>query len=186
VHPVELHSLFEWDPGLSADFSITWCPGGFEAFHFHPKLVITIHGTAVAIPAGIGINSTYPGGKSCILPIHTHPGDAQGDSAGILHVESPWPYRYTLGDFFSVWADSLSGVYVNQSFPNQPIAYSNTSILGFQAAAGSTVRLTVDGTPSQAGPSLDLSPLDFEPAPYPPCLFDGLGTGHTIQITFGA
>ncbi len=63
--------------------------------HIHEHLDITINGKAVAVPAEIGIGTTF------ISPIHTH------DSSGILHVESPVKKDFTLGQFFTEWGVKL-------------------------------------------------------------------------------
>lgn len=61
------------------------------AFHIHPELTIMRDGTKEEIPANIGIT------VGCMNPLHTH------DVSGVIHVESPQPRDFTLGDFFAVW-----------------------------------------------------------------------------------
>ncbi len=61
-------------------------------FHIHPFLTIFVDDKALVIPNGVGIDA----GK-CMHPVHTH------DTLGKIHVESPEPANFTLGDFFLVW-----------------------------------------------------------------------------------
>lgn len=72
-------------------------PGGKEKFHIHAMLHIYVKGLLSALPADIGIDQA----KGLESSMHTH------DSTGIIHMEAPRPYNYTLGDFFSVWGVKL-------------------------------------------------------------------------------
>jgi hypothetical protein len=65
------------------------------AFHIHQHLDVYVDGKKVAVPAGVGI------GTSSLAFLHTH------DPSGIIHVESPSEYDYTLGQFFGVWGVPL-------------------------------------------------------------------------------
>ena len=87
--------------------------------HVHGHLDVFFNGTAVAVPGGIGINTSDPGVKSyddplgkgygridgcdqpCISPLHTHVPD------GILHTESASAVPNTLGQFFTEWGVRL-------------------------------------------------------------------------------
>lgn len=60
-------------------------------FHIHPEIEIVINGEVQEIPTNIGIK------PNCMNSIHTHEG------GGIIHVESPAPADFTIGDFFAVW-----------------------------------------------------------------------------------
>lgn len=77
------------------------------AYHIHAHLAIFSNGTAVRVPAGIGIpgpqvqNGFVVGGK-CLYWLHTH------DATGIVHIESPVTRVYTLGNFFDIWGQTLS------------------------------------------------------------------------------
>jgi len=78
------------------------------AYHIHAHLAVFGNGTAVQVPAGIGIpgpqqvqNGFVLGGK-CLYWLHTH------DATGIVHIESPIQRVYTLGDFFDIWGRPLS------------------------------------------------------------------------------
>ena len=66
------------------------------AFHIHPTLEIEILGERWVLPANIGITNKK------LHVIHTH------DSDGVLHVESPVPHQFELGDFFAIWGKTLS------------------------------------------------------------------------------
>jgi hypothetical protein len=80
------------------------------AFHIHAHLTIFVNGTPRQIPAGIGIpggqaqNTPYgpfvPSGN-CYYWLHTHAAD------GIIHIESPVPRSFTLGEFFDEWGQPL-------------------------------------------------------------------------------
>jgi len=72
-------------------------PGGKETFHIHAMLHIYVDGLLVPLPANIGLDPA----KRVESSMHTH------DSTGIMHMEAPHPYSYTLGDFFSVWGVKL-------------------------------------------------------------------------------
>ncbi|HWX96077.1 MAG TPA: hypothetical protein VNZ01_04420 [Solirubrobacteraceae bacterium] len=72
-------------------------PGGKETFHIHAMLHIYVRGLLTPLPANIGLDAA----KGVESSMHTH------DSTGIIHMEAPHPYAYTLGDFFSVWGVKL-------------------------------------------------------------------------------
>src|ERR1700686_5469469 len=72
-------------------------PGGKEKFHIHAMLHIYVNGVLSPLPAYIGLDSA----KGVESSMHTH------DGTGIIHMEAPHPYNYTLGDFFSVWGVKL-------------------------------------------------------------------------------
>ena len=63
------------------------------ALHIHQHLAVTVVGTAVRVPAGIGIDEQ----AGRISSIHTH------DESGIVHVESPTVRDFTLGEVFDEW-----------------------------------------------------------------------------------
>ena len=92
--------------------------------HIHPRLNVTLDGTPLTIPAGIGINTTKWNdhsldqfgmqpmkmtmeGASMIMqgmsPLHTH------DTSGTIHVESNVIKNYTLGQFLQNWGINLGG-----------------------------------------------------------------------------
>lgn len=68
------------------------------ALHVHEHLDVFVHGRRVAVPAGIGIDTT----QGFISPLHTH------DASGVVHVESPDVRTFTLGELFGVWGVRLT------------------------------------------------------------------------------
>jgi hypothetical protein len=72
-------------------------PGGKETFHIHAMLHIYVNGLLSPLPAEIGLDPA----KGIESSMHTH------DSTGIIHMEAPHPFNYTLGDFFAVWGVKL-------------------------------------------------------------------------------
>ena len=72
-------------------------PGGQEKFHIHALLHIYVEGLLRPVAANIGLDSA----KGLESSMHTH------DATGIIHMEAPHPFNYTLGDFFSVWGVKL-------------------------------------------------------------------------------
>jgi hypothetical protein len=65
-------------------------------FHYHAALQILYQGTPVSIPSDVGRLAT------CFYWLHVH-----AESPGVIHIESPSSRKFTLGDFFKVWATSL-------------------------------------------------------------------------------
>jgi hypothetical protein len=83
------------------------------AYHTHAHLAIYLDGTALTVPAGVGITTpwesqTQPDGSIWIASgshfyyLHTHTTD------GIIHMESPTDAAYRLGQFFAEWNQPLS------------------------------------------------------------------------------
>jgi hypothetical protein len=72
-------------------------PGGQEKFHIHALLHIYVNGLLIPVPALIGLDPA----KHLEESLHTH------DRTGIIHMEAPHAYPFTLGDFFSVWGVKL-------------------------------------------------------------------------------
>jgi len=68
--------------------------------HAHAHLTIVIRGQLRPVPANIGITATQ------ICWLHTH------DTSGIIHIEAGDDRTFTLGDFFDVWRQSLSGTQI--------------------------------------------------------------------------
>ncbi len=89
--------------------------------HIHQHLTISVHGSAVTIPAGIGINQF----ERYISPIHTH------DSSGTIHIESGTTDTFTLGQFFDVWGVRLTA----------------DCIGGYCRKAGEHLQVIADGAP---------------------------------------
>lgn len=71
--------------------------GGHENFHVHAMLHVYVNGLLSPVPAEIGIEAS----KGFETSLHTH------DSTGIIHMEAPHRYPFTLGDFFAVWGVKL-------------------------------------------------------------------------------
>jgi hypothetical protein len=109
----------EIGPDLAANTTQTATVDGIScgpteqlAYHIHAHLAVYVDGKLVALPAGVGIPGSQPentsegpvaAGGQCIYWLHTHAPD------GIIHVESPTNRVYTLGNFFDVWQEPLSG-----------------------------------------------------------------------------
>jgi hypothetical protein len=79
------------------------------AQHIHAHLDVFANGSAVQVPADLGIDQA----RQQISPLHTH------DTTGVIHVESPDAHAtYTLGQFFAEWqvplsADRIGGLSVD-------------------------------------------------------------------------
>jgi hypothetical protein len=67
--------------------------GDSEKFHIHAQLSIYNQDLLVTVPANVGIDQR----RHVQSTIHTH------DQTGIIHMEAPRPFAYTLGDLFDVW-----------------------------------------------------------------------------------
>ncbi len=72
-------------------------PTGNEKFHIHAMLHIYKDGLLIPVPADIGIDTA----KHTETSLHTH------DLTGVIHMEAPHPFQFTLGDFFKVWGVAL-------------------------------------------------------------------------------
>lgn len=72
-------------------------PGGKETFHIHALVHVYVDGLLVPLAANIGLDPA----KHLESSLHTH------DHTGIVHMEASHPFKYTLGDFFSVWGVKL-------------------------------------------------------------------------------
>jgi hypothetical protein len=85
------------------------------AYHIHAHLAIFDNGVQQTIARGIGIpgpetvqSGDVVSGK-CFYWLHTH------DASGIIHIESPTRRVYTLGQFFDLWGQPLSGSQVGRA-----------------------------------------------------------------------
>jgi hypothetical protein len=81
------------------------CIEGDVAFHFHVRLTISLEGSYIPVPPGVGLT------PDCIHALHTH------NSSGVIHIEHLHRDDFTLGDFFLVgqrWGgfDPLVGMQV--------------------------------------------------------------------------
>jgi len=82
-------------------------------YHVHVHVAVYVKGKMERLPAGIGITQPrllekYSNGHfydvgpyNCLYWLHTHVAD------GIIHVESPGPRDFTLGQFFDIWNQPL-------------------------------------------------------------------------------
>ena len=80
------------------------------AYHIHAHLQVYVNGQPRALPGAIGLigpvaQSTqfgpFYGAVRCYYWLHTHTYD------GVIHIESPTPRIYTLGNFFDEWHQPL-------------------------------------------------------------------------------
>jgi hypothetical protein len=94
-------------------------PGEALAVHEHAHVDIFDNGKPVEVPVHVGFNAQ----QTELTPLHTH------DTSGIIHIESPSPYDYTLGQFFGIWGVRLS----------------KTCIGGLCAKSGAPLRVFVNG-----------------------------------------
>lgn len=103
------------------------------AQHYHAHLDVIVDGTAVPVPAQIGV---VPSGA--MSGLHTH------DESGVLHVEAPEPNsRFTLGQLFAQWNVRLTA--------NQ--------IGGLTASEGNVLKVYVNGTQVSGDPAaIELAP----------------------------
>lgn len=101
------------------------------AVHIHPFLEIEIEGEKQTIPANKGI------AEKGMAVIHTH------DDSGKLHVESPYPHQFRLGDVFAVWG----------------WVFNETQIQSHIVDGGHTLSVFVDGS-QYDGPEPQNLPLE--------------------------
>jgi hypothetical protein len=85
------------------------------AYHIHAHLAVYVNGQPRTIPYGIGIkqpvaeqtsSGPFVSQGDCFYWIHVH------DLSGVIHIESPTPRTYTLGQFFALWGQPLSSTQV--------------------------------------------------------------------------
>ncbi|MGH9017992.1 MAG: hypothetical protein ACRDY1_09630 [Acidimicrobiales bacterium] len=85
------------------------------SYHVHTHLTVYVDGVLRPIPAGIGIvapvaqqtaDGPFYGATHCYYWLHVHAQD------GVIHIESPTERGYTLGDFFAIWRQPLTGTRV--------------------------------------------------------------------------
>ena len=98
-----------------------------QRIHIHQHLVLLDHGKPVPIPANVG---QVPA-RNCLYWIHTHTPD------GIIHIESPQPRTFTLGDFFAIWGQPLS----------------RTRAASMRARKGTRLKVWVNGKRYQGDPA---------------------------------
>ncbi len=97
-------------PGATVD-GIQCAPIEQLAYHIHAHIQVYVDGQPRQLPPGIGLvgpvaqqtpDGPFYGAEKCYYWLHTHAGD------GIIHIESPTPQIYTLGDFFDEWRQPLN------------------------------------------------------------------------------
>ena len=97
-------------PGATVD-GIQCAPLEQLAYHIHAHLQVYVHGKPRKLPAAIGLvdpvaqqtpYGPFYGAQKCYYWLHTHTSD------GVIHIESPTPRIYTLGNFFDEWRQPLS------------------------------------------------------------------------------
>jgi hypothetical protein len=98
--------------------------------HFHPRLTVYANGEKVPMPVNIGIDPGKPG--PAMASLHTHETD------GTIHVEGM--AEATLGQFFEIWG----------------IPFSEKEFGPYKTEGSKTVRMWVDGEPSEAFGELPL------------------------------
>jgi hypothetical protein len=201
-HPCLALSAPPAQSGTPSESAWSWCVNSTDAIieQMTVSLTITVGGTPVPIPGGIGNvpEGHYGGGTSaaCTMPIYTlnATGTTAGQSGGYIEIASPWAFTYTLADFFSLWHDSYSTVTIGGS--PEPVEYSGTQIFNYSDNTNSKgqptqiVQLWVDGNRqnNSNGPETVLNYLadDLDTgAEQPQCLVSQYGSGHSIVITWG-
>jgi len=98
------------------------------SYHVHAHLAVFVDGQQSVVPEGLGIASPrqvqntsegpFVASGSCFYWLHTHTAD------GIIHVESPVPQSFKLGQLFDVWQQPLSSDQVGPA-RGQVLAYVN-------------------------------------------------------------
>jgi hypothetical protein len=97
-------------PGIPID-GIHCAPVEQLAYHIHSHLQVFVQGHPRALPGAIGLigpvaeqtpAGPFYGADQCYYWLHTHASD------GVIHIESPTPRVYTLGNFFDEWSQPLS------------------------------------------------------------------------------
>ncbi len=97
--------------------------------HIHSYLSLYVNGAQQTIPPGAGIVAPEGSGAvalgsnpnlTCLYPLHVHQGEPN-----IIHEESPIVHSYTLGNFFDVWGQPLSGTQVmgNSASGSKPLTF---------------------------------------------------------------
>jgi hypothetical protein len=105
-----LASAASTTPGTPVD-GVQCAPVEQLAYHIHSHLQVYVNGQPRALPGAIGLIGPVPqqtaagpfyGAQTCYYWLHTHTSD------GVIHIESPTPRIYTLGNFFNEWRQPLS------------------------------------------------------------------------------
>jgi len=120
--------------GLPSDASAAAAQAGLPmlgeeklAVHYHAHLDVIVDGSAMTVPAGIGIDQQ----RHKIAPLHTHEPD------GVVHIESATDVPFTLGQLFTAWGHPIS----------------TTSIGAFGVPQGEQLRVYRNGTLQTGDPA---------------------------------
>src|SRR5918911_4626688 len=88
-------AYFSFARGSQAGASIDGisCQSEMLNYHIHAHLTLYKDGKPVPLPANVGIpySQAIGGQHYCLYWLHTH------DASGVIHIESPTPRLYTLG-----------------------------------------------------------------------------------------
>ncbi len=96
-------------PGTTVD-GIQCAPVERLTYHIHAHLQVYVGGGPRSLPGAIGLVAPlaeatpvgpFYAARQCYYWLHTHASD------GVIHIESPKPSIYTLGDFFDEWRQPL-------------------------------------------------------------------------------
>ncbi|WP_051451650.1 hypothetical protein [Actinospica robiniae] len=130
------------------------------AYHIHAHLAIYVNGKQMTVPYGIGIQqpwqttpdngSEFVEGGAAFYFLHTH------DDSGVIHIESPTQQKYTLGQFFAEWNQTLSATQIGSH------TGSVTTYVNGQKATGDPSSIVLS---SHEVIQLDLG-QDVAPLPY--------------------
>ncbi len=112
------------------------------AYHHHVHLVIFVNGQIKALPLAIGMvppaqvqqsaKGDFAGSATALYWLHVHAQD------GIVHIESPEPKTFELGQFFDIWGQPLSTTQVG------PAKGSVTATLNGKPWAGDPRSIPLD------------------------------------------
>jgi hypothetical protein len=134
------------------------CGSEVVTSHVHAHLALYDHGKPVILPSQIGIPvsqqippSSDGGVHSCLYWLHTH------DISGVVHMESPRPVTFTLGQFLDIWTrtatiDSQGGL---------GMALDNSFALALARTPAAELHIDVNSKPYRgAYRALPLGPHD--------------------------
>lgn len=189
--------------GVPSESSWSWCVNSTDAIveEVNVHLAIVVGGTPVTIPGGIGelpsghfVQGSSPS-PACNMPIFTDNSTGNGvagSSDGYIWIVTPWPFEYTLADFFSVWHDSYADVSVGGT--QEPVSYTGTQLFNYTSNSAGTqvVTLWIDGTAQTApldGPNTVLNyyqDSQYASSENPQsCASKYGGSNHSLVITWG-
>jgi hypothetical protein len=78
------------------------------AFHIHAQLSVYVDGKKQTVPQNIGIDTAAGDATS----LHTH------DTSGVIHMEATQPYKFKLGQFFTIWGVKFTDTQIGAYHPN--------------------------------------------------------------------